>query len=235
MRQQSSCSREVIDYFARLDDLLVGQEPPGWIIEWRAAQQRQAGVAVVVDLLDVVLELVPGERRGALFLHLWVPVLARESGEAQQLLVLEVIANEVGLDIENELSGQALCPRQHQLRLVRFGRVDLKYVAIDLVHGEKGRSHAAARLHKLPSTEANPLAADVGQLQHPAFDALLCLTLRRREVFSIGHDLCRYRGCGGSRFSSGYQALFSFAEPTTHRRPSWFYFRSAKFRLVDCS
>src|SRR5262249_3102019 len=101
-------------------------------------QQRQAGVAVVVDLLDVVLELVPGERRDALFLHLWIPVLARESGEAQQLLVLEVIANEMGLDIENELSGQALRPRQHQLWLVRLGRVDLKYVAIDLVHGEKG-------------------------------------------------------------------------------------------------
>src|SRR5215472_10533611 len=235
MRQQSSCSREVIDHFARLNDLLVGQEPPGWIIEWRAAQQRQAGVAVVVDLLDVVLELVPGERRDALFLHLWIPVLARESGEAQQLLVLEVIANKMGLDIENELSGQALRPRQHQLRLVRLGGVDLKYVAIDLVHGEKGRSHAAARLHELPPAQAKPLTADVGQLKDPPLHALLCLALRRREIFSIRHDLGRYRGRGGSRFSSGYQALFSFAEPTTHRRRSWFCLRSAKFRLVDCT
>src|SRR5262249_57223817 len=144
--------------------------------------QRQAGVAVVVDLLDVVLELVPGERRDALFLHLWIPVLARESGEAQQLLVLEVIANKMGLDIENELSGQALRPRQHQLRLVRLGGVDLKYVAIDLVHGEKGRSHAAARLHKLPPAQAQPLTAHVSPLEGPPPPRLLGLALPRPEV-----------------------------------------------------
>src|SRR5262245_9238741 len=125
-------------------------------------------------------------------------------GQAQELLVLEIVANEMSLDVENKLSSQTLRPRQHQLRLVRLGRFDLEYVAIDFVHGEEGCSHAAARLHKLPSTEANPLAADVGQLQHPAFDALLCLTLRRREVFSIGHDLCRYGGCGRNRFSTGH-------------------------------
>src|SRR5262245_16486041 len=150
MRQQSSCSREVIDYFARLDDLLVGQEPPGWVIEWRAAQQRQTGVAVVVNLLHVVLELVAGERRHALFLHLWVPVLACERGQAQELLVLEIVANEMSLNVENKLSSQTLRPRQHQLRLVRLGRFDLEYVAIDFVHREEGCSHAAARFHELP-------------------------------------------------------------------------------------
>src|SRR5262249_59895938 len=110
--------------------------------------------------------------------------VAGKSGEAQELLVLEFIGNEMGLDIENELPGQALRPRQHQLRLVRFGRVDLKYVAIDLVHGEKSRSHAAARLHELPPAQAKPLTADVGQLKDPLLHALLCLALRRRELFS---------------------------------------------------
>src|SRR5262245_54867466 len=219
MRQQSSCSREVIDYFASLDDLLVGQEPPGWIIEWRAAQQGQTGVAVVVDLLDVVLELVAGERRDALFLHLRVPVLACESSEAQELLVLEIVANEMSLDVENKLSGQTLRSRQHQLRLVCLRPLELEYVAIDFVHGEEGRSHPAARLHELAPTQAKPPAADVGQLQHPPLDALLCLALWRRKIFSVRHYLRRYRGCSRNRFSTGDQTLFSFTEPTSHWRP----------------
>src|SRR5262249_59689136 len=121
----------------------------------------------------------------------------------------------------------ALRARQHQLRLVRLGRVDLKYVAIDLVHGEKGRSHAAARLHELPPAQAKPLTADVGQLKDPPLHALLCLALRRRGIFSIRHDLGRYRGCGGNRFSSPYPAVVSVAGPTTTRRPSWFGFGTA--------
>src|SRR5262245_12913424 len=199
--------------------LTIGQEPPGWIIERRAAQQRQAGVAVVIDLLDVALELIPGERRDALFLHLRAPVLASESGEAQELLVLEIVANEMGLDIENKLSGQTLRSRQHQLRLVCLRPLDLEYVAIDFVHGEEGRSHAAARLHELAPAQAKPLAADVGQLQHPPLDALLCLALWRRKIFSVRHYLRRYRGCSRNRFSTGDQTLFSFTEPTSHWRP----------------
>jgi hypothetical protein len=99
--------------------------------------------------------------------------------------VVEIVTNEVSLDIENKLSGQTLRPCQHQLRLVRLGRLDLEYVAIDLVHGEKGRSHAAARLHELAPAQAKPLAADVGQLQDPPLDPLLCLALWWRKIFSV--------------------------------------------------
>src|SRR5262249_3370306 len=103
------------------------------------------------------------------------------------------------------------------------------------VHGEEGRSHAAARLHELPSTEANPLAADVGQFQHPAFDALLCLTLQRREGLPIGHDLCRDGGCGRNRFSTGHQALFSFREPTTHFRPPFYLVEPDRLLVADAA
>src|SRR5206468_12490472 len=40
VRQQAARAREVVDEFARLDDLLVGQKPPARIVERRAAQQR---------------------------------------------------------------------------------------------------------------------------------------------------------------------------------------------------
>ena len=43
-------------------DLLVGQEPPARIVERRATEQRQAGVAVVVNFLHVVVELVAHQR-----------------------------------------------------------------------------------------------------------------------------------------------------------------------------
>ncbi len=111
MRQKPPRAREAVDQRARLGHLRVGQEPPGRIVERRAAQQGQAGVAVVVDLLDVVLELVAGERRHALRLHLGVPVLARELGQAQKLLVIEVVAHEVGLHVEDELARQPLRAR----------------------------------------------------------------------------------------------------------------------------
>ena len=82
MGEQATRAGEIVDHLPRPDDLLVGQKPPGRVVERGAAQQRQAGVAVVIDLLDVVLELVPGQRH-ALLLHLRVPVLAGEIAEVQ--------------------------------------------------------------------------------------------------------------------------------------------------------
>ena len=99
VRQQAARAREIVDGFARLDDLLVGQKPPARIVERRAAQERHVGVAVVIDLFHIVLELVAGERRDALLLHLRIPVLAREPGQVQELLVVEIVAHEMGLDV----------------------------------------------------------------------------------------------------------------------------------------
>ena len=74
-------------------------------------------------------------------------MFARERGQAQDPGVIEVVAHEVGLHIEDELSGKTLRARQRQLRLVRLGGRDLEHArAIDFVHGQERSGHAAARL-----------------------------------------------------------------------------------------
>jgi hypothetical protein len=151
VRQQALGASEVIDQLARLDDLFVGQEPPARVVERRATQERQVGVAVVVDLFHIVLELVAGERGDALLLHLRVPVLARELAQAQEFLVVEVVAHEMGLDVEDELAGETLRPGQHQLGLPGLGGRHLKDIAVDVVHGEERRRHPTARAHELPA------------------------------------------------------------------------------------
>ncbi len=139
VRQQAPRAGEAVDQLARLGHLLVGQEPPGRIVERRAAQQRQAGIAVVKDLLHVILELVAGERGDTLLLHLRVPVLARELGQAQELLVVEIVAHEMGLHVEDELPGKPLGARLDDLGLAGLGRVHLEDIAVDLVHGDERR------------------------------------------------------------------------------------------------
>src|SRR5438874_10447800 len=52
--------------------------------------------------------------------------------------MLEIVAHEVGLDVEDELPCETFRPCQHHFGLTGLGRRDLEDVAVDLVHGEKG-------------------------------------------------------------------------------------------------
>jgi hypothetical protein len=219
VRQQAARAREVVDEFAGLDDLLVGQKPPAWVIERRATQERQIGVAVVVDLFHIVLELVAGERGDALLLHLRVPVLARKIRQTQQLLVIEVVAHEMGLDVEDKLAGEALRARQHQLGLAGLGGRDLEDITVDVVHCEERRRHAAARVQELPAAQAEAIAVHVGELVDPRLDPLLRGALRGREILSVGDDLGGNRGSSRCRLGARDEALFSFTKPTAHRSP----------------
>src|SRR5262245_19624889 len=217
VRQKSPRAGEVVDHLASAHDLLVGKQPPGGIIEGRAGQERDVGVAVVIDLLDVVLEFVANERIGVA-LERRIPVLGGELCQIQQFLVVEIVAHEMRLHVENELTAQALRPCPGELGLARLGRVDLEYAgAIDLVHGEKGSGHAAARLHELPAAQSETLAVVVGELKDAPLDALLRLALRRRKIFTIGHNLRWDRRGGGSRLCTCHQPLLSFTQPTAHR------------------
>ena len=68
--------------------------------------------------------------------------------------MVEVVAHEMGLHIEDELAGEALRPCLGQLGFARLGRRDLEDVAVDLVHRDEGRRHAAARAEELPAVQA---------------------------------------------------------------------------------
>ena len=148
-------------------------------------------------------------------------MLAGEIAETEQLLVIEIVADEVRLHVEDELPGQALCSRHHQLRLARLGLLHLEHVAaVDLLHGQKCGGHAAARVHELPAAQAEPLGVGIRQLQDPPLEALLRLALRRRKIFAVRYDLGRDRRRSRSRFGTRDEALFAFTEPGTHRHSS---------------
>ena len=146
-------------------------------------------------------------------------MLARELAEAEQLVVIEIVAHEVGLHVEDELPGEALGARLHEFGLARLRFVDLKHAAVDFLHGEEGGRHAAAGLHELAAAQAEAPGVDVGQFQDAPFHPLLQVALRGRQILAVRYDLGRYRGCGGSRFGTRDQALFALAEPAAHRHP----------------
>jgi hypothetical protein len=147
-------------------------------------------------------------------------VLAREFGEAEKLLVVEVVAHEVGLHVEDELAGQSLRARLRQLGLVRLGRRHLEDVAaVDLVHGDEGRGHATARAQELAAVEAEPGRIGIGKLDDAALDPLLGRTLPGRQILAVGDDLGRDRRCRRRFLGACDEALFAFTEPVTHRFP----------------
>src|SRR5215471_3842501 len=132
--------------------------------------------------------------------------------------MVEIVADEVRLHIEDELPGQALGSRLDQLRRVRFGGVDLEHVGpINLFHREEGCGHTATRRHELPAAQTQLLAVLVGKLKNPPLNALLRFALSRRKKLSVGDNLGRYRRCSSSFFGSCNKAHFSVAEPSTHR------------------
>src|SRR5258707_2105378 len=115
--------------------------------------------------------------------------------------------------IEDDLPGESLRARQNQLGLARLGRIDLEDIgAIDLFHGEEGGGHAAAGAQELPPAQAQPLAVEVGQLEDPPLDALLCFALRRGGTFSPRAALGPCRWCGSGRITP-CQARFSVTAP----------------------
>ena len=128
--------------------------------------------------------------------------------------MIEVVAHEMGLDVEDELPGQVLGAGQQQLGLARLGGLDLEHAAaVDLVHGDERGGHAAAGLHELPAAEPEPLAVGVGQFEDSPLDALLRLALRGWKILAVRHDLGGYRRCGRGRLGTRDQTLFTLAEP----------------------
>ena len=133
--------------------------------------------------------------------------------------MIEVVAHEMGLDVEDELAGEALRARQHQLGLAGLCRRDLENIAVDVVHCEECRRHAATRVQELPAAQAEVLAVQVGEFVDPRLDLLLCCALRGREILAVGNNLSGNRRCRRCRLGTRNKALLSFTKPSAHRSP----------------
>ena len=140
MTEQAPRAGDTVDGRARGRDLVVGQQIPRRIIEGRAREERHLGIAVDVDLLDEVLELVAGEvvvagQRG-------IPVLAGVLREVEEAGLAEIVPHEVHLIVEDELAGERIRALVGDARRLRLGAGHVENGAEDFVHGEERRSHA---------------------------------------------------------------------------------------------
>src|SRR6267378_2207824 len=69
----------------------------------------------------------------------------RPLGQAEQAFLLEVIADEVGLVIENELAGKLASPVTRHFHIGGLSLGDIPDRAENLVHRQKSSRHAGAR------------------------------------------------------------------------------------------
>jgi hypothetical protein len=136
--------------------------------------------------------------------------LARKVRQPKQLVMVKVVAHEMGLDVEDELAGEALRACPHQIGLAGLGGRDLEDIPVNVVHGEECGCHATACVQELPTAQAEMLAVRVGELVDPRLDLLLRGALRGWKILAIRHDLGRNRRCRRCSLGACDEALFSF-------------------------
>jgi hypothetical protein len=137
VREQPLGAGDRGDHVARLGDLVVGEQPPFGVVERRTGEQREVGLAVQIDLLQEVVEPVALQAQTDVLKHLRVPVLGREIAEPEQTLLVEVVADEMALDVEDELARQILGARLCDLQLGGLGLAHLEHLPEHLIHGEE--------------------------------------------------------------------------------------------------
>ena len=217
MTEQAPRAGDTVDGRSRGRNLVVGEQIPRRIIEGRAREERHLGIAVDVDLLDEVLELVAGEvvvagQRG-------IPVLAGVLREVEEAGLAEIVPYEVDLIIEDELAGEPIRAPVGHARRLRLGAGHVENGPEDLVHGEERRSHArrageeASPVHAMNGCEA------LGQILDARFDPLLLAGLGEGIELSIGDDLGGHRRCEGGLGGGGALQLLLAQEVWHHEPP----------------
>ncbi len=193
MRHHPPRAGLLVDLLAGLEHLLLRDEPVLGHLRGRIRQQRHLGVAVHVDLFDVVrvFEIVD---RLFLVADLLVPAgLADRLARLDEARQARVVAQEMGVAVDDKLRRQPLRALGRHIRRRRLGLADLEEAAKDLVHDQERGGHAGCGLKEPPARQALPPGEPVAQFLEPRFDLALLLGLRHRHVFVARHDLRRHR------------------------------------------
>ncbi len=205
MPEHAARTRDLVDRFTRVDDLVVAQQPPVRIVEGRTREQRHLGVAVQVDLFKVVLELVALQDQRNVLQHVRVPVLGSIFAQTQQAFLVEIVAHEVRLVVKDELPFEPLgtCIGHIDIGGLRLGHVPDR--TEDLVHGQECGRHARSRLEEAAPVHIELGCVLIGEFFDATFHLTLLLRLRHRVVFAVGNNLRRHRrwkcgivGCRGA-------------------------------------
>jgi hypothetical protein len=97
VKEQTLRSRDAVYAVGRLAHLVVGRKPFRRVIERGAAQQRDLGIAVEEDLLDVIVELVAIKRQPVgIFQQPRVPVRVGVFRKEQDVFDIIVVFDEMG-------------------------------------------------------------------------------------------------------------------------------------------
>ena len=113
--------------------------------------------------------------------------------ETEQPFLLEVVADEVRLVVDDELPRQRLGALVGHARRLRLGGGHVEQAPEHLVHGEKSRGHAGARREEPAPAHAVTRAQGLGELLHPRLDTLLVRCLGQRVELTVRNDLRRNR------------------------------------------
>ena len=187
--QHARAAGQLVDGATGVLDGVVRQQPPRRIVEGRAREQRHLRVGVEEDLLQVVVHLVAGQR------HRGIGDVRVDLGadgpfrQAQQAFLLEVVADEVGLVVEDELAGQLAAAVVGHLHVARLGLRHIEHGPEHLVHREEGRGHAGVRGEEGAAVHAVAPRLDIAHLLDEGLDPALVVGLRERVVLAVRDHL----------------------------------------------
>ena len=178
---------------ARGNRHFVGQEPVLRHVGRRARDQRDLGVAIEEDFLEVVvpLQVLDGlrlvDQRG-------VPArLAHRLALAHECLDARVVAQEMRVHVHDELVFQRIRPLLCHGRRRCFRLVDIEDRAERVVHGDEGGRHAGGALKEGAAAQALFLAELIAHVEQARFHLPLLFALGCRDVFVARDDLRRDR------------------------------------------
>ena len=139
---------------ARLDRHLVGEEPVTRDVRRRRRDQRDLGVAVEIDFLEVVVELQVLEGLRLADQRRIPSGLADSLARADEILQPRVVTQEVCVHVHDELVFERVGALLRHRRRRGLGAARVENCAERVVQRDEARRHAGRALEELPSAEA---------------------------------------------------------------------------------
>ena len=163
MRHQPPRAEPRVHLGARVHRHVIGEEPVLRHLGGRTRDERDLGVRVEEDLLEVIVEL-QVLKRLRLTGEAGIPSgPSHRLALAHEALETRVVAEEMRVGVHHELPGQALGPLRRHVLVGGLGQARVEEGAEHLVHGHIGRRHPAGGAEEGAAREPPPAAELVAQ------------------------------------------------------------------------
>ncbi len=145
---------QIVHFRARIRLHFVGKEPVARLLRSRARNERDLGVAVEVDFLEVVRELEVFERLRLADQRRVPAGLAHGFARAHEIRQPGVVAQEVRVHVHDELVGEGPGALVRHVRRRGLGAAHAEVRAVDVVHRGERRRHAGSGLEEFAPAHA---------------------------------------------------------------------------------